>query len=224
MNVFVEALGWLAEPAHWSGPTSIPVRVIQHLALTLGVTFIACAIAIPLGAWMGHRHRGEATIVLAANATRALPTLGLVTLVALGLGIGLGAPIVALVVLAVPSVLAAAYSGVANVTPDAVDAGRALGYTPLQTLTRVEVPLALPVIGGGVQSALLQVVATATIAAYVSDAGLGRFVFAGLRSLDYAEMLAGSLLIIGLALVLTGLATAVGAFYRRATTTERKTT
>lgn len=215
MNLLADTAAWLLDPAHWTGPGGIPARTGQHLALTLLVTAIAVTIAVPLGSWMGHRRRGEATIAATANAARALPTLGLVTLFALWLGIGLPAPVLALVILAIPSVLAAAYSGIASIQRPTVDAARALGHTPLQTLARVEMPLALPVIAGGIQSALLQVVATATIAAYVADTGLGRYIFAGLKSRDYPEMLAGSLLVITLALAVTAAAAGVGRLYRR---------
>lgn len=223
MNLLLEALAWLADPVNWVGPDGIPTRVGQHLALTIGVTIIAAAIALPIGMWMGHRRQGQATIALIANGARALPTLGLVTLFALALGIGLQAPVIALVILAIPSILAAAYSGVSSVPRAAVDAAISLGHTPSQTLRRVEVPIALPVIGGGIQSALLQVVATATIAAYVADVGLGRYIFAGLRSRDYPEMLAGSLLVIGLALLITAGAAATAAVHRRIAHPERTT-
>ena len=221
MNLIIEAFGWLGDPEHWTGPNGIPTRVAQHVALTIGVTLIALIIALPVGAWMGHKRRGEATIAAIANGARALPTLGLVTLFALALGIGLRAPVIALVILAVPSILAATYSGVSSVPPPVVDASRALGHTGSQTLRRVELPIALPVIGGGIQSALLQVVATATIAAYVADVGLGRYIFTGLKSRDYPEMLAGSLLVIALALLLTAAAAAVGGIHHRITHPER---
>ncbi len=222
MNIFLETLQWLVDPVNWSGPSGIPVRTAQHIALTLLVTLIACIIALPLGAWMGHTRRGQATIALAVNGSRALPTLGLVTLFALWLGIGLQAPLLSLVILALPSVLAATYSGITSVPQPTVDAARAMGNTSLQTLTKVELPLALPVIGGGIQSALVQVVATATIAAYVSDVGLGRFIFAGLKSRDYPEMLGGSLLVIILALLVTAAAAAVGRIHTSRSHLERK--
>ena len=215
MNLFTETIAWFADPAHWTGPSGIPTRTAQHIAITILVTLMTVVVAVPLGAWMGHSHRGQATIAAAANATRALPTLGLVTLLALWLGIGLGAPMIALVILAIPSVLAATYAGVANVPRPTVDAARAMGHTSVQTLTKIELPLALPVIGGGIQSAMLQVIATATVAAYVADVGLGRYIFAGLKSRDYPEMLAGSILVIILALVVTAVATGAGRLHHR---------
>lgn len=220
MNLIGDMFLWLTDPSNWSGQNGIPIRLAQHVGLTLTVIMIAGIIALPLGAWMGHTRRGEVAIATIVNGSRALPTLGLVTLFALWLGIGVRAPIIALVILAIPSIVAATYSGISSASPPAVDAARATGHTGLQTLLRVELPLAFPTIGGGIQSALLQIVATATIAAYVADVGLGRYIFAGLKSRDYAEMLAGSLLTIILALFVTAVAAGVGALYRHLTTTE----
>lgn len=220
VNLLVETLLWLVDPIHWSGPDGIPTRLAQHVGVTLTVIAIAGVIALPIGAWMGHTRRGEATIATLVNGSRALPTLGLVTLFALWMGIGVRAPILALVILAIPSIVAGTYSGISSASRQAVEAARALGHTSWQTLTRVEAPLAMPTIGGGFQSALLQVVATATIAAYVADVGLGRYIFAGLKSRDYPEMLAGSVLTILLALLATAGAAGVGRLYRRLTTNE----
>jgi osmoprotectant transport system permease protein len=133
---------------------------------------------------------------------RALPTLGLLTAIALYLGIGLTAPLVALVILAVPPLLAGAYAGLESVDRQTIDAARAMGMTEWQILTRVEVPLALPIIVGGIRSSVLQVVATATVAAYVGLGGLGRYLIDGQAVSDYAQMAAGSVLVIALALAL----------------------
>ncbi|MEB4616475.1 ABC transporter permease, partial [Leucobacter sp. M11] len=94
--------------------------------------------------------------------------------------------------LAIPPILAGAYSGVESVDRAAVDASRALGMTEWQILCRVEVPLALPLIVGGLRSAVLQVVATATVAAYLPLGGLGRYLFDALPVQDYAQMLSGA--------------------------------
>ena len=197
-----QALQWLQEPARWSGPSGIPMRLLEHLGYTaLGVA-VAALIAIPLGLLVGHTGRGKAIAVAAAGAARALPTLGLVTLFALMMGIGLTAPLLAFVILAVPSLLAGAYSAIEAVNPATVDAARAQGMTEWQILTRVELPLGLPLLIGGVRGATVQVIATAMLAAYVGNGGLGRYIFLGLGSQDYPQMIAGSLLVIALALVL----------------------
>ncbi|MFZ2748904.1 MAG: ABC transporter permease subunit, partial [Propioniciclava sp.] len=155
----------------------------------------------PAGWWVGHTGRLRGLAVSLSGGARALPTLGLVTLLGILFGIGLVGPMVAFVVLALPSVLAGAYSGVESADRQAVDGARASGMTELQVLLRVEVPLGLPLLVGGIRSAFLQVIATATLAAYVGAGGLGRFLFLGLKTQDYAQMLAASLLVVALALV-----------------------
>lgn len=201
-SALLEALAWLADPARWSGPSGIPMRLLEHLGYTALGVLVAAVIALPAGLLVGHTRRGRGLAVAAAGAARALPTLGLVTLFALLLGIGLMAPLLAFVILAVPSLLAGAYSAVESVDPATVDAARAQGMTEWQILARVEVPLGMPLIIGGFRGATVQVVATAMLAAYVGNGGLGRFIFLGLGSQDYPQMIAGSLLVIALALAL----------------------
>ena len=197
-----QALSWLSESGRWSGPDGIPMRMLEHLGYTaLGVA-VAAAIAIPVGLLVGHTRRGKSVAVAAAGAARVLPTLGLVTLFALLLGLGLTAPLLAFVILAIPSLLAGAYSGVESVEPATVDAARAQGMTEWQVLVRVEIPLGVSLIIGGFRGATVQVVATAMLAAYVGNGGLGRYIFRGLGSQDYPQMIAGSMLVIVLALVL----------------------
>lgn len=201
MNYLVEAFAWLADPARWPGAGGIGVRLLEHLGYSVVGVLVACLVGVPLGWWVGHTRRGRGLAVGLSGAARALPTLGLVTLLGLLLGIGLVGPMVAFVALALPSVLAGAYAGVESVDPIAVDAARAAGMTELQVLTQVEIPLGAALLVGGIRSAFLQVVATATLAAYVGAGGLGRFLFLGLKTQDYAQMLASSLLVVALALV-----------------------
>ena len=199
---FVESLRWLAEPSRWSGPAGIPLRTLEHLGYTALGVLLAALLAIPLGLAVGHTGRFKGLAVATAGAARALPTLGLVTLFALLMGIGLTAPLLSFVILAIPSLLAGAYSAVESADRATVDAARAQGMTELQILTRVELPLGMPLLIGGVRGATVQVVATAMLAAYVGNGGLGRYIFQGLGSQNYPQMIAGSLLVIALALVL----------------------
>jgi osmoprotectant transport system permease protein len=155
--------------------------------------------------------------VTVTGALRALPTLGLLTLVVLWRGIGLTPPIVALVVLVIPPLLAGAYAGLQSVDRDTIDAARAIGMTEWQVLGKVEIPLALPIILGGLRSAVLQVVATATIAAYIGLGGLGRYIIDGVSVRDYPQTFAGSIVVVVLALVLDG----VFAVLQRALSTQR---
>lgn len=201
-NVFVQATQWLADGTHWQGPDGVPVRLLEHIGYSALTVVIAAALAWPLGLWIGHTGRLRGVAIAATGALRALPTLGLVTLVVLWIGIGLTGPVLALVVLAVPPLLAGAYAGLESVDRKVIDSARGLGFTEWQVLTRVEIPLALPLIVGGLRSAVLQVVSTATVAAYIGLGGLGRYVIDGIAVRDYPQTLAGSLVIVVLALVL----------------------
>ena len=205
MNLLLEAIAWILDPANWTGAGSIPERIMQHLAISATVLLIASLIAVPIGMFVGHTGRGKDVAVTVSGGLRALPTLGLLTLLGLSIGIGLQAPIIALVVLALPPLLAGAYAGLESVDRRTVDAARAMGMREGQVIGKVELPLGMPIIVGGIRSATLQIVATATLAAYIADDGLGRFIFAGLKTRDYAEMLGGSILVILLALAIDGL-------------------
>lgn len=202
MNQISEAVRWCLEPSNWAGPSGLGARSLEHLGYTALALLIAAAIAVPVGWWVGHTGRGRGVAVAVSGAARALPTLGVVTLMGLLLGIGLAGPMTAFVVLAVPSILAAAYAGFEAVDRKVLDAAVAQGMTGRQVLWRIEVPLGLPLLIGGLRSAALQVIATATLAAYVGAGGLGRFLFLGLKTQDYAMMLGSSLIVVALAIVL----------------------
>ncbi|GAA1754510.1 ABC transporter permease [Kocuria aegyptia] len=200
MSLVGAALAWLTRPENWSGAGGIPARTLEHLTYS-GVTMaVALAVAVPLGLWVGHTGRGSGVVVGLAGALRALPTLGLLTLFTLLLGLGLVPPIIALVLLAIPPILSGTYAGVANVSPALKDAGAAMGMTGGQVLTRVEVPNALPVILGGIRNAALQVVGTVTVVAYINLGGLGRYLIDGLAVRDYDRMLGSVVLVAALAL------------------------
>lgn len=214
MDILTLTLQWFADPDVWTGPGGIPARLLQHVLLTAGVVLTAAVIALPLGVWLGHRRRGDALTVALVGAARAVPTLGLLTLLGLSIGIGIGAPFITLVVLAAPPLLAAASAGVRAVDPETVDAAYAMGMSTREVVLSVEVPLAATVILGGARSAVLQVLATATLAAYTSDTGLGRYIFTGLKSREYGEMAGGAVVVVVLALVVHAL---IAALNRRLT-------
>lgn len=209
MNLF----GYLTDRTHWSGPGGITHLLLQHLGYTVAAVAIAAVIAIPLGIWIGHTGRGGFLVIGLSNAARAIPSLGLLILVVLLLGTGIGPIIGVLAVLALPPILTATAAGVAGADREAVHAARALGMTPLQMVAKVEWPLALPLVVSGLRSATLQVVATATVAAFTAGGGLGRLLISGQALSDYPQMFAGALLIAVLAivfdLVLSGLAALV---------------
>jgi osmoprotectant transport system permease protein len=198
----VNVFSYLLDPAHWSGSQGIPARLVEHLGYVALTLLIALVIAVPLGAWIGHTGRGGFLAVGLANGLRALPTLGLLVLLVGATGLGLLGPITALVILAVPPILAGTYAGIRNVDPAIVDAARGMGMRGRDVLFGVELPNALPLIIGGVRSSVLQVVSTATIAAFVALGGLGRFIIDGLAVRDYPQMIAGSVLVALLAIAL----------------------
>jgi osmoprotectant transport system permease protein len=210
MTFLLEALAFIFDAESWAGPRGIGMRLLQHLGITGLSILITAVIAVPFGLLIGHTGRGRAFVIGFTGAARALPTFGVLILFVLiginfGFGLSLGPVIAVLVILAVPPLLAGTYSGVEAVDRQTIDAARAQGMTEWQILKRVELPLALPLLVGGLRSATLQVVATATIAAYVAQGGLGRFIIEGVQLRDYERAVIGALLLAALALLLDGL-------------------
>lgn len=203
---------WLNDPLNWTGTAMTPgiiQQTISHLLYSGVALLIAALIGIPAGLLIGHTGKGK-WLVGTTNAIRALPTVGLLVLFvvmiapifhgATNLGYLIPTEIV-LVLLAIPPILAGAYSGVENVDPAVRDAAFGMGMTSKQTLLGVELPNALPLIFSGIRSAALQVIATATIAAYVTLGGLGRFIYDGLAQQDYPQMISGGVLVAVLAML-----------------------
>jgi osmoprotectant transport system permease protein len=191
---------WLTSPANWHGSQGIPVRILEHLAYT-GIAFgLAAAIALPLGVIIGHTGRGAFAVISLGNFGRALPTLGLLVFAYVLVTSSIDW-LVPLVILAIPPILVNSYEGVLGVDPDLKDAARGMGMTGRQVLARVEIPVALPLIMLGLRIAAIQVVATATIAAYIGVGGLGRYIIDGLANNDYAEVAGGAVVVVVLALV-----------------------
>lgn len=205
MNFFLEAFAFIADPANLFGAKGIIPRLLDHLLYTGLSMAIAMAIGIPLGLLIGHTRRGRNVVVAVTSSFRALPTFGFLLFIILFTGLGLWPLVWVLVILAVPPLLAGAYSGLDAISRSTVDAARAIGMTEWQILRKVEFPLALPLILGGVRSAALQVIATATIAGYVALGGLGRFIIEGLAYHDYTLAIVGAILVAALALAIDGL-------------------
>ncbi|MCK6080933.1 ABC transporter permease subunit [Microbacterium sp. EYE_5] len=204
MNVFFEAFAWIFSPDRTTGYLPLWEAVLQHLGYTFGSVAIAAAVAIPAGWAIGHTGRGREVAVFLSGAARALPSLGLVVLLYLLIGVNFKeqAAVVAFVLLAIPSILAGAYAGIEAVGRTTIEAGRAVGMTPMQVLWKIEVPLGLPLLIGGIRSAVLQVVATVTIAAYVGLGGLGFALIQGIQTRNSAQILGASIVVVVLALVL----------------------
>ncbi|KEG39289.1 ABC transporter permease [Streptomyces griseorubens] len=212
MNVLNFAQAFFSDSAHWQGYDGIPSRFAEHVQYTLLALAVAAAIGLPVGLLTGHTGRGGNAIAVVANAARALPSFGLLVLSVLLIGFGLLPVMIPLVVLAVPPILVTTYEAIRTVDPAPVDAARGMGMPESGILFRVEVPVALPLILSGLRSAAVQIVSTATIAAYVSLGGLGRYVIDGLYQRNYEKVVGGATLVAVLALITLALFRAVERF------------
>ncbi|MFG2551291.1 ABC transporter permease [Streptomyces sp. NPDC048581] len=209
MNVLNFINSFFSDNAHWQGYDGIPTRLAEHLQYTLMALGIAAAVGLPIGLLTGHTGRGGNTLALIATSARALPSFGLMVLMFILLGLGMAPVMIPLVVLAIPPILVTTYEAMRSVDPAPVDAARGMGMAETAVLFRVELPVALPLILSGLRSAAIQIVSTATIAAYVSFGGLGRYIIDGLYQRDYEKVVGGATLVAGLALATLGLFWAV---------------
>ena len=205
LSAFGDVVAWLTDSDHWHGSAGIPVRTWEHLVLS-GVSLgVVCVVALPLALWLGHIGKGGALAVNVTNIGRAVPVFAVLVLLAIGpLGLGVRATIVALILFGIPPVLTNAYVGMREVDRDMVEAARGMGMTGWQMLRRVEFPLALPLILTGIRLAAVQIIATATLGAFVLGGGLGRFINSGFGRQDQAELVGGAVLVATLALVVEG--------------------
>ncbi len=207
MTIVEETVGWLTDPASWTGPSGIPVRVAEHLALSLTALLVALLIALPIGLWVGHTGRGARLAVNGANLFRAVPSLALIgilvpftALIDPQVGFRILPTLIAMIALAIPPILVNTYTGVSEVDRDLTEAARGMGLTEGLVLRSLELPLALPVILGGVGSASVQVIATATLGAIFGFGGLGTYLTEGISQNDDGMVYGGVVLIAMLAL------------------------
>ena len=220
MEFFGNLVGWLTDPAQWSGPNGIPARLLQHLAYSASTTAIAAAIALPLGLVLGHTGRGGNLAINIANVGRAIPTFGLIVMSFILLRFSLLPVFIALIALAIPPILTNTYVGIRNADEEAREAATGMGMTGSQVLWRVEAPIAVPLLMAGLRISAVQVVATATLAAVTGFGGLGRFIIDGLAkgvrgpARGLSEVVGGALLVAALA-ILTDVA--LGVLQRRVT-------
>lgn len=214
MSIVQETFLWLTDPLNYQGEGSIPQRIVEHLDYAARAVGLAAAVAIPAGYYIGHTGRGKVWIVGVSGAARALPTFGLMLYLVLVLGVTqrVWAALIGLIVLAIPPILAGAYAGIGQIDPKAVDAARAQGMTEWQILLRVEIPLSLPLLVGGVRGAVLQVVATVTLISYVGLGGLGFDLIQGIPLRRFDQVVGAAVLIVVMALVLDGLLAALARF------------
>ncbi|MEU5523503.1 ABC transporter permease [Streptomyces sp. NPDC047860] len=210
MNVLNFINAFFSDGSHWQGYDGIPQRFWEHVQYSVLALALAAAIGLPVGLLTGHTGRGGNALAFIANAARALPSFGLLVLAVLLIGFGLLPVMIPLVVLAIPPILVTTYEAVRSVDPAPVDAARGMGMHESRILFQVELPVALPLILSGLRSAAIQIVSTATIAAYVSLGGLGRYIIDGLYQRDYEKVVGGATLVAVLALATLALFWAAG--------------
>ncbi|MGI5136130.1 MULTISPECIES: ABC transporter permease [unclassified Streptomyces] len=212
MNVLNFVSAFFNDSAHWHGYDGIPTRLWEHLQYSLEALVVAAAIGLPVGLVTGHFGRGGNALALIATAARALPSFGLLVLMVILLGFSLLPVMIPLIVLAVPPILVTTYEAVRSVDPSPVDAARGMGMQESRILFQVELPVALPLILSGLRSAAIQIVSTATIAAYLGLGGLGRYIIDGLYQRNYEKVVGGATLVAAMALATLGLFWAAGRF------------
>jgi osmoprotectant transport system permease protein len=202
MHTFVDVLHWLTDSSHWTGPTGIPIRIGEHLELSVVSVGLAAAVAIPLGLVVGHIRKFEFLAVSIVNVGRSVPSFAILVLAYLAflqlapsLAFGFGPTVVALFLLALPPILTNTYVGVQQVDADTVEAARGMGMTERDVLLRLELPLAAPLIMAGLRTAAVTAVATATLAALIGGGGLGRFIIDGFHTNDVPMIVSGAVLV-----------------------------
>jgi osmoprotectant transport system permease protein len=161
----------------WDDRSFVATKTLEHLQLSAIAIGIAMLIALPVGVWLGHIHRGSFLAINVSNLGRALPSLAVISIGLPLLGIGHTVVILALVVLAAPLILTNSFVGIDSVDGEIVEAARGMGLTPFEVLTRVELPLALPLVFAGIRTAAVYVVSTATLAGVVGGGSLGDIIF-----------------------------------------------
>ena len=192
MGFLSDVVAWFLDGAHWQGVDGMPNRLWEHVTMCAFALLSALVLALPVGLVMGHTGRGGALVINVSNLGRAIPSFAIIVLAAQVYGIGATPAYIALVALAVPPIVTNAYTAIQGVDREVRESAVGMGLTGRQVLTRVELPMGMPLIMAGVRTSGVQIVATATLAALVGWGGLGRFVIDGLATRDFVEVFAGA--------------------------------
>lgn len=199
---------FLSDSANWWGPSGILQRLSEHLQFSLAALLLALAIALPPAIAVGHTGRLGFLAINISNIGRAIPSLAFLALAASTLPHGFSSrwpTIIALVALALPPLITNTYVGMRQADRDAVAAATGMGLSPLQVALRIEFPLALPLAIAGLRTAVTNIIATATLAALVTQGGLGRLIVDGQAQADRGQQITGAVLVALLALLADGL-------------------
>jgi len=221
MKVLQQAWAYLTDGSHWSGTEGMGALLGQQLLITVTALALALLVGLPVALWLGHLGRGGFAAINISNIGRAIPTFALLALLVTADWPGTAefgpygraglATLLALTAFALPPIITNAYVAVDEVADDVKESARGMGMTAFQLFRRVELPLALPLVASGIRVALVQVWATATIAALVAGPGLGRVITDGFANTDYGKGIAGAMVVAAVALVLELVAAAVQA-------------
>jgi len=212
MSVFGDMWAYLTDAGNWSGKGGILELLVQQLLLTGTALVLAILLGLPLALWLGHLGRGGFLAINISNVGRAIPTFALLALLVTADWPGVStfgpygragiATLIALALFALPPIITNAYVAVREVSDDVKESARGMGMTAWQQFRRVELPLALPLVAGGIRLALVQVWATATIAALVAGPGLGRIITDGFANSYYGKGIAGAVVVAIVAMIL----------------------
>ena len=192
MGFLSDVLTWFGDGANWQGVDGMPNRLWEHATMCVLALLSALVLALPVGLVMGHTGRGGALVINVSNLGRAIPSFAIIVLAAQVYGIGATPAYIALVALAVPPIVTNSFTAIQGVDREVRESAVGMGLTGRQVLTRVELPMGMPLIMAGVRTSGVQIVATATLAAIVGWGGLGRYVIDGLATRDFVEVFAGA--------------------------------
>ena len=211
MSAFADAWRYLTDGANWTGDNGLLAYTRAHLWISVVATLIAATIAIPPSLWLAHRRLLPTVSVAIVNIGRAVPSFAIIVFVfplsiEYGFGLGFWPTCVALVALGVPPIFTNAYTGIADSPPELVEAARGIGMTDRQILGRVELPSALPLILTGLRVSAVQIVATATLGAFVGYQCRGTPIVQGIARGDAGQpqLIAGATAVIVVALAIDG--------------------
>lgn len=192
VDFLADVVAWFSDGAHWQGVDGMPHRLWEHVTMCALALVSAVALALPVGLFMGHTGRGGALAINVSNLGRAIPSFAIIVIAAQVYGIGATPAYLALVALAIPPIVTNTFTAIQGVDPEVKESALGMGLTGRQVLTRVELPMGMPLIMAGVRTSGVQIVATATLAALVGWGGLGRYVIDGLATRDFVEVFAGA--------------------------------
>lgn len=200
MSAWGEFVDYVTLTDNWWGRRGIATRIVDHVEISVAATAIGAAVAIPAALWLGHIRRGGTVATAVVNVGRAVPSFAIVALalpfsLRYGFGLGFWPTMVALVALALPPIFTNTYAGITGIDDAVVDAARGMGMRGGEVLWRVEAPNALPLLLTGLRVSAVQVVATATLGAFVGFGGLGAFIYEGFRQNDDGKLLTGAVLV-----------------------------